>query len=61
MAIPIELEDPQLYKETKVYEDCVFCGAECKYWQKRTNNPVCPICAKSHKVSELTNWKKRIK
>lgn len=58
MAIPIELEDPRLYIETKVYEDCVFCGNSSKYWHKESNSPVCQLCATTRHVHEISLAKK---
>jgi len=53
--IRLTLETPDMYKNTRVYEDCVFCKRSCTTWHKRTNNPVCPDCAKNRLVSELTD------
>lgn len=36
-----------------VYEVCYFCAKDTDYWHWRTNQPVCPSCAKTHKVAEL--------
>lgn len=58
MSIPIEQEDPRLYRETKVYEDCVFCGKNSKYWHKESNSPVCQSCSKIRKVHEISLAKK---
>lgn len=55
MAIPIKEEPAELYEEFGVYENCVFCGNKTDMWHEKTNNPVCPKCSKTHKVSELTN------
>jgi hypothetical protein len=49
MAIPIEKEP----KEFKCYERCYFCKKETNTWHNGTNQPVCSVCAKDHKVSEL--------
>lgn len=53
MAIPIEKESKELYKETHCYEQCYFCKKETDTWHMGTNQPVCPLCSKEHKVSEL--------
>lgn len=55
MAIPIKKEPEELYLETKVYEHCFFCEDTTDMWHEKTNNPVCPSCAKVHKVSDLPN------
>ena len=59
MAIPLTEEDASLYKNTGIYEACVFCSMTTKFWHFRTNNPVCTPCSKLHKVSELKNWRKK--
>jgi hypothetical protein len=59
--IPIKKEPPEYFKETKVYEKCVFCKKSTDTWHERTNNPVCSNCNKEHKVSELTNHFKKHK
>lgn len=42
------------FKEFGVYENCYFeCGNKAKDWHWRTNQPVCPECAKTRKVGEL--------
>jgi len=38
-------------------EVCFFCAKPTRYWHLKTNNPVCKECSKSHKVSELKNWR----
>lgn len=53
MAIPVEKEPDEMIGEWGIYEQCHFCNRRTVYWHKRTNNPVCQDCAKSHKVSEL--------
>ncbi len=58
MAIPVEKEDQELFEAFGIYEKCVFCKQDTKYWHTRTNNPVCKSCSKEHKVSELHNWLK---
>lgn len=40
-------------------ERCVFCNKRSLFWHEPTNNCVCESCAKTHKVSELHNWKKK--
>ncbi len=51
--IPIVKEPPELYEEFKLYDNCVFCNNPTDMWHWRTNNPVCPTCAKQHRVKEL--------
>ena len=56
MTIPVK-------KEPKMtpfgFEKCVFCGQTTVYWHLKTNNPICKLCAKIHKVCELINWFKK--
>jgi hypothetical protein len=58
MTIPTQEETKDLYDNTHILEVCVFCLKKTKFWHMRTNNPVCQICAKKHKVSELINWRR---
>ena len=51
--IPIKKEPKELYREFKAYEKCVFCKKQTDTWHESTNTPVCKVCAKVHKVSEL--------
>lgn len=51
--IPIKKEPKELYKEFRCYEKCKFCRKETDTWHKKTNTPVCNICAKSHTVADL--------
>lgn len=55
MAIPLVKESEEERKEWgNVIENCYFkCGNKTIHWHWRTNQPVCPDCAKSHKVAEL--------
>ncbi len=53
--IPIEKEPKEFYENLRVYENCFFCAIPTDTWHKKTNKPVCEICAKVHKVSELKN------
>lgn len=55
MAIPLRKEDPELFEEFGVHENCYFCNSKTDMWHNNTNNPVCPKCAKTHKVAELPN------
>lgn len=57
--IPLTKEPPELHNEFKCHENCTFCKQPTDMWHDKTNNPVCPDCAKTHKVSELTNWFKK--
>jgi hypothetical protein len=59
--IPIVEEAAELYENTRAYERCHFCRAETKTWHENTNNPVCSVCAKQHKVAELPDFGKRIR
>ena len=59
MTIPTHEEPDDLYEEMRVYEVCVFCRKPTKFWHEKTNNPVCQKCAKTHKVAELHNWRKK--
>jgi hypothetical protein len=61
MTIPLVKEDDYLFKETGVREKCHFCKTRTMYWHANTNNPVCPSCAKLHKVSELPDFGKNIR
>jgi len=51
--IPIEKEPEIFIRELGFYEDCYFCKEPTDTWHKKTNQPVCNTCAKSHKVGEL--------
>lgn len=53
MAIPIEKEPKEFWQEFKCHERCYFCNKETNTWHIGTNQPVCSLCAKEHKVSEL--------
>lgn len=59
--IPIKQESAEMYKNTRIYEHCVFCNKPTDTWHERTNNPICSKCSKEHKVSELTNHRKGYK
>lgn len=52
--IPIKKEPKELYKQFNSYENCNFCRKETDTWHKKTNKPVCEVCAKSHKVIDLS-------
>lgn len=62
MAIPVhrepEIDDP-LFRN--VIESCHFCQKPTRYWHENTNNPVCPKCAKLHKVAELPDYGQNIR
>jgi len=51
--IPLVEEPKEEYEQCGIYENCVFCGKETKFWHWRTNQPVCKNCSKTHKVKEL--------
>ena len=52
--IPLVKESKNYFSEFHVYENCYFkCGNKTKYWHWRTNQPICKVCAKNHKVSEV--------
>lgn len=58
MTIPVEHEDIDELKKwgiglSNVMEDCVFCRIPTRYWNKKSNNPCCQSCAKTHKVSDF--------
>ncbi len=54
MAIPIVHEGQDVVEEFgNLVEQCHFCKVPTRYWHENTNNPVCPSCAKVHKVAEL--------
>ncbi len=53
MTISIKLE-PKDYQEMP-REDCYFCNSPTRYWHLGTNNPICPLCSRFHKVKELPN------
>ena len=62
MAIPIIKEDPEISKNFwGVVEDCHFCRQPTKMWHENTNNPVCEVCSKIYKVSELPDHGKNIR
>jgi len=61
MTIPLIEEDKDIITCFGVYEKCHFCKESTKYWHENTNNPVCPICAKKHKVKELPDFGQRIR
>lgn len=58
MMIPVEKEPDDLYENTRVYEVCIFCNAETVFWHKKTNSPICPLCAVDHKVSQIKDAKR---
>ncbi len=60
MAIPIEKESRELFKQFHCHEQCVFCNKETTTWHKETNKPVCETCAQKHDVSELVLIKTNI-
>lgn len=51
--IPIEKEPDEMFRWTKVYEDCFFCKQPTDMWNRRTNQPVCEYCAVTHSQREL--------
>lgn len=56
VMIPVELESDKIQEEFgSCIEQCYFCKTPTRFWHKKTNNPVCKICADRHKVSELPN------
>lgn len=62
MTIPLIEEPKELFEECfHFYERCHFCKETTKYWHDNTNNPVCPKCAKLHKVSELPDFGQNIR
>jgi hypothetical protein len=62
MAIPIAHEGDEVLREWfGIMEVCHFCQVKTRYWHEFTNNPVCPSCAKTHKVTELPDWGKVIR
>lgn len=61
MAIPLVKEPEDLIRETGVYERCHFCKTKTDMWHDNTNNPVCPSCAKAHKVSELPDFGQQVR
>lgn len=44
-----------------IIEACHFCKVLTRHWHVNTNNPVCPECAKKHRVAELPDWGKAIR
>lgn len=60
MTIPLILEPPEMEKLWGG-EVCHFCHTDTKYWHENTNNPVCPDCAKTHKVGELPDHGQRVR
>ena len=62
MTIPLKKEPDDFSKHFwGVVEKCHFCKQTTKYWHENTNNPVCPACAKQHKVVELPDYGKTIR
>ena len=62
MTIPIKKEPDDFASHFwGLIEDCHFCKEKTKYWHENTNNPVCPICSKTHKVAELPDHGKKIR
>ena len=61
MTIPLVKEPEDLREEFGMLEDCYFCHKPTKWWHENTNNPVCPKCAKEHKVSELPDYGQNIR
>ncbi len=64
--IPLVEEPSDLFEEFRVYEKCYFkCGDTTRFWHARTNQPICKMCAKKHKVSEVSkctpNYKPKTK
>lgn len=55
--IPLIKEIPELYKESRCYENCIFCGQDTDMWHESTNTPVCQSCAIRHTVTELLEVK----
>ena len=54
MTIPINKEPEDFASHFwGAIEDCHFCKKPTKWWHENTNNPVCPDCSKTNKVSEL--------
>lgn len=56
--IKVEQEPEGTSLERMGFERCVFCKKTTTYWHIRTNNPVCKLCSKKHKVAELHDWLK---
>ena len=61
MTISLKKEPEKLRQNFGCYEKCFFCKATTKHWHENTNNPVCPDCAKTHKVAELPDHGRRIR
>lgn len=59
--IPLKKEDAEMFDGTGVYELCHFCHKKTDMWHENTNNPVCPDCAKAHKVAELPDHGAKIR
>ena len=62
MSIPV-VKEPDDFKEHLhgATEVCHFCKKSTLYWHENTNNPVCPKCAKTHKVAELPDFGQRVR
>lgn len=60
MTIPVTHEGAEKSFGGTV-EKCHFCEAPTRSWHENTNNPVCPDCAKQHKVAELPDWGRKIR
>lgn len=50
--------EPMKYWGTEL---CHFCNKPTVTWHENTNNPVCPKCAKAHKVSELPDFGQKVR
>jgi hypothetical protein len=54
MNIPIEPEHEDLHEATNVYELCVFCNRETRFWNIQTNRPVCPVCSVVYSPADIS-------
>ncbi len=59
--IPIIEESEEMYLNTHVYEKCVFCGVDTKYWHEETNTPICYDCSLTHDVEDIKPRKSKVK
>ncbi len=59
--IPVAKEPQEISEGYGGIEVCHFCQTPTRYWHENTNNPVCPSCAKKHKVDELPDHGKAIR
>jgi len=58
MAIPVQRESVHELKRwgiglEKLIEVCVFCDQPTRFWNTKSNTPVCPDCGLDHTVADI--------